>query len=132
MLGQLLNLVEGHPPEVGLLPVHFHGEGPGGRQQRRGAKQDLCEGGIRVPLIVRWPGQVKAGKVTAQLAAFWDLLPTFLDAAGLKSPPGLDGVSLLPTLTGRGRQQQHPYLYWEFYEQGAAWPRGGSSGKPYA
>lgn len=86
----------------------------------RGAKRDLYEGGIRVPLIVRWPGQVKPGTTTPQLAAFWDFLPTFLDVAGLKTPPGTDGLSLLPTLTGRGKQQQHPHLYWEFYEQGGS------------
>jgi arylsulfatase A-like enzyme len=86
----------------------------------RGAKRDLYEGGIRVPFIVRWPGQVKAGTVTSQLAAFWDFLPTFTDVAGLKSPAGIDGLSLLPTLTGRGRQPQHPHLYWEFYEQGGS------------
>ncbi|WP_324679193.1 arylsulfatase [Hymenobacter sp. GOD-10R] len=86
----------------------------------RGAKRDLYEGGVRVPFIVRWPGRVKAGTVTPQLAAFWDLLPTFMDVAGLKTPAGIDGVSLLPTLTGLGRQQQHPYLYWEFYEQGGS------------
>jgi arylsulfatase A-like enzyme len=86
----------------------------------RGAKRDLYEGGIRVPFIVRWPGQVKAGTTTPQLAAFWDFLPTFMDVAGLKTPASTDGLSLLPTLTGRGKQAQHPYLYWEFYEQGGS------------
>jgi arylsulfatase len=44
----------------------------------------------------------------------YDLFPTFCDVAGIKAPDGLDGVSLLPTLTGQGTQVQHPYLYWEF------------------
>jgi arylsulfatase A-like enzyme len=86
----------------------------------RGAKRDLYEGGIRVPFIVRWPGQVKAGAVTQQMAAFWDLLPTFTDLAGLNPPGHTDGLSLLPTFTGRGVQPQHPYLFWEFYEQGGS------------
>lgn len=86
----------------------------------RGAKRDLYEGGIREPFVVRWPGQVKAGAVSSQLVAFWDLLPTFTEIAGLKTPARLDGFSILPTLTGKGKQQQHPYLYWEFYEQGGS------------
>jgi arylsulfatase A len=86
----------------------------------RGAKRDLYEGGIRVPFVARWPGQVKAGTVSQQWVAFWDLLPTFTELAEVKAPAHTDGLSLLPTLTGRGRQQQHPFLYWEFYEQGGS------------
>jgi arylsulfatase A-like enzyme len=84
----------------------------------RGMKRDLYEGGIRMPFIVRWPGRVKAGAVSNQLVAFWDMLPTFTELAGVKNPARIDGVSVVPTLTGKGTQQQHPYLYWEFYEQG--------------
>ncbi|WP_084708657.1 arylsulfatase [Hymenobacter norwichensis] len=105
----------GPSPEGGKELAYFNSSGG-----LRGAKRDLYEGGIRVPFIVRWPGQVKAGTVTSQLAAFWDFLPTFTDVAGLKTPAGIDGLSLLPTLTGRGKQPQHPYLYWEFYEQGGS------------
>ena len=65
-----------------------------------GKKMDLLEGGIRVPYIVRWPSQVRAGSTTAQLAMTMDWMPTFLDAAGAKPHPDypLDGVSLLPVL----------------------------------
>jgi arylsulfatase A len=86
----------------------------------RGAKRDLYEGGIREPFIARWPGRVKAGTVSTQLVAFWDLLPTFAEIAGLNPPAHLDGISLVPTLIGKGKQPQHPYLYWEFYEQGGS------------
>lgn len=86
----------------------------------RGVKRDLYEGGIRVPFIARWQGQVKPRTVSPQLVAFWDLLPTFTELAGLPAPAHTDGLSLLPTLTGRGRQAQHPFLYWEFYEQGGS------------
>ncbi|MGI4866370.1 MAG: arylsulfatase [Janthinobacterium lividum] len=105
----------GPSPEGGKELAYFNSSGG-----LRGEKRDLYEGGIRVPFIARWPGQVKAGTVTPQLAAFWDLLPTFTELAGLKTPAHLDGLSLLPTLTGRGQQAQHPYLYWEFYEQGGS------------
>ncbi|OUJ75146.1 arylsulfatase [Hymenobacter crusticola] len=86
----------------------------------RGAKRDLYEGGIRVPFLVRWPSQVKKGAVNNQLIAFWDLLPTFTELAGVPTPAKTDGVSIVPTLTGKGKQPQHPYLYWEFYEQGGS------------
>jgi arylsulfatase A-like enzyme len=65
-----------------------------------GKKMDLLEGGIRVPYVVRWPGRVKAGGVTAQLAITMDWVATFLEAAGVQPHPGypLDGASLLEVL----------------------------------
>ncbi|RMH04056.1 MAG: N-acetylgalactosamine-6-sulfatase [Planctomycetota bacterium] len=81
----------------------------------RGRKAQLYEGGIRVPAIVRWPGRVPAGTTSALLSGFQDWLPTFCAAAGAPIPPGLDGVSLLPELTGRPEEQErHEYLYWEY------------------
>ncbi len=80
----------------------------------RGEKGSVYEGGIREPFIACWPGKIPAGKVTDQRGIMYDLFPTFCDVAGIKPPTGLDGVSLLPTLTGQGTQPQHPYLYWEF------------------
>ncbi len=85
----------------------------------RGAKRDLYEGGIRVPMIVKWPGRIKAGSITDHPSAFMDLLPTFCDMAGVQVPTGTDGISFLPTLLDNSIQQEkHPYLYWEFYELG--------------
>lgn len=85
----------------------------------RGKKRDMYEGGIRTPFIVKWPAQVQAGARTDLLSAFWDVLPTFCDLAGVNTPEGLDGISLMPTLIGDGTSQQlHKYLYFEFYEEG--------------
>jgi arylsulfatase len=85
------------------------------RGELRGRKAQLWEGGIRVPLIARWPGRIPAGTVSDFPSAFWDFMPTFAELAGLSAPAGLDGVSLVPTLTGRSAQQQnHEYLYWEY------------------
>lgn len=50
--------------------------------------------------------------------AFWDLLPTFTDVAGAKTPAHIDGLSIVPALTGKGTQKKHDYLYWEFHENG--------------
>ena len=81
----------------------------------RGRKAQLWEGGIRVPLIARWPGRIAAGSVSDFPSAFQDFMPTFAELAGTRPPPGLDGVSLVPTLTGSpDRQTPHEYLYWEF------------------
>jgi len=84
----------------------------------RGSKRYLYEGGIRVPMIARWPGKVKAGSTSDHVGAFWDFLPTAADLAGTKVPKGIDGISFVPTLLGKGEQQEHDYLYWEFHEYG--------------
>ena len=81
----------------------------------RGLKGQLFEGGIRVPLVARWPGRVPAGKTSDHVAAMWDLLPTFAEAGGCELPRGLklDGVSFLPALLGQPGQKRHQHLYWE-------------------
>jgi arylsulfatase A-like enzyme len=83
----------------------------------RGIKRDLYEGGVRVPLIVRWPGKVKAGAVSDQVIAFWDWLPTFAAFTGQPAPKGVDGISVLPALL-ENEKVLHPPLYWEFHEGG--------------
>jgi arylsulfatase A-like enzyme len=83
----------------------------------RGMKRDLYEGGIRVPFIVRWPGHVKAGVTSDLISGFQDMLPTFAELAGSETPAGLDGISLVPELTGKGIQPRHNFMYWEFSEQ---------------
>ncbi len=77
----------------------------------RGLKGSLYEGGIRVPMVVRWPGQVAAGSTTDHVSGFHDVLPTLAEVAGAESP-ACDGKSFLPTLTG-GSQEAHEALYWE-------------------
>jgi arylsulfatase A-like enzyme len=83
----------------------------------RGYKRDLYEGGIRVPMIVSWPGKVTPGTSSDLACTFWDMMPTFSELTGTTAPTG-DGISILPVLTGKGIQKQHPHLYFEFLEQG--------------
>jgi arylsulfatase A-like enzyme len=78
----------------------------------RGTKGTLWEGGIRVPMIARWPGRVPAGRTTDFVTAFWDFLPTAVELSGGRVPEGIDGLSIMPTLLGR-EQSPHDYLYWE-------------------
>ncbi len=98
--------------EAGGDPAFFNSSGG-----LRGVKRDMYEGGIRVPMIARWTGTVPAARTTHFAAAHWDIFPTLEEAAGLKISPGLDGISILPTLRGRP-QKPHDFMYWEFHEGG--------------
>lgn len=82
----------------------------------RGRKRDLYEGGIRAPMIVRWPGKIEAGSVSNHVGAFWDIMPTLAEITGTEAPGEIDGISFLPELLGK-EQSKHHHLYWEFYEQ---------------
>ncbi len=98
--------------EGGANPAFFQSSGP-----LRGIKRDMYEGGIRIPMIVRWPDHTHPGTVSTYAWAFWDFLPTAAALAGVTPPPRLDGVSVLPAILGK-REAPHPYLYWEFHERG--------------
>jgi len=100
--------------EGGSDPGFFDSNGP-----FRGVKRDVYEGGIRVPMIVRGPGRIPAGRTSDEVWAMWDVLPTLAALAGAKTPADIDGISMVPSLTGRGRPAPHAALYWEFYEQGS-------------
>lgn len=81
----------------------------------RAGKGAIYEGGLRIPLIARWPGRIKPGQVTGQLSYMPDVMPTLADLTGAPCPRETDGLSLAPTLLGEaGKQQQHDFLYWEF------------------
>ncbi|MEC7619257.1 MAG: arylsulfatase [Bacteroidota bacterium] len=99
--------------EGGADPDYFNSNGP-----LRGYKRDLYEGGIRVPMIAYWPSKIQPGSTTDHPSAFWDFFPTAIEIAGLnKNWADIDGISFLPTLTGK-EQKAHPYLYWEFLKKG--------------
>ena len=86
-------------------PTFFESSAP-----LRGIKRDLYEGGIRVPMIARWPGTIQPGGVTHHVSAFWDFLPTAAEAAGL-SAPETDGLSFLPhTARPRPTEPRLPLL----------------------
>jgi arylsulfatase A-like enzyme len=99
--------------EGGHDPNFFDSNGP-----LRGIKRDLYEGGIRVPMLVRWPGRIKAGQVSDHVWAHWDFLPTAAEIAGAAAPRQIDGISMLPALFGK-RAPEHEFLYWEFHEGGS-------------
>ena len=103
------------PHQEGFHEMEFFNS----NSELRGMKRDLYDGGLKTPLIVKWPGKITAGTSTEHVSAFWDMLPTVAEIAGVNKPDGIDGISFLPTLLGNHRdQKKHEYLYWEFYEQG--------------
>ncbi len=84
-----------------------------------GIKRSLTDGGIRVPFIAWWPGQVKPGSESKHVGCFSDWFATAAELAKAETPPNLDGISLVPTLLGQaGEQKRHDFLYWEFHEGG--------------
>jgi arylsulfatase A-like enzyme len=100
--------------EGGADPDYFNSNG-----NLKGYKRDLYEGGIRVPMIVKWQKKIKPGSTADHVSAFWDVFPTLAELAGEKETQGLDGISFLPTLLGNtDKQKNHKYLYWEFHEKG--------------
>lgn len=129
-VGQVLDLLKELGLEEDTIVVFTSDNGPhheGGHRPDffnssgsvRGLKRDLYDGGIREPFVIQWKGKIQPGTVTDHIAAFWDILPTFVQLAGASMPDDLDGISLVPTLLGDSvAQKSHEYLYWEFHEQG--------------
>lgn len=91
-----------------MSPRFFDSSGP-----LRGGAGSVFEGGIRVPMIVRWPAHIKPGQVSDFPCAAWDLLPTAMEIAFMKPPQKTDGFSLLPVLTGNGKTNVHESFRWE-------------------
>ena len=137
-VGQILDLLKRKGLDENTIVIFTSDNGPheeGGAAPAfvtrdrllKGTKRSTHEGGIRIPFIVRWPGHVQPGTVSNHQLAFYDLMPTFCDIAGIENyaeryrNPNIandyfDGISFYPTLTGRGEQQEHEFLYWEFHE----------------
>jgi arylsulfatase A-like enzyme len=98
--------------EGGADPEFFRSSGG-----LRGIKRDLYEGGIRVPMLVSWPGTVPEGRVSYHPWAHWDMMPTLAEFAGAKAPAAIDGVSRARAVRG-GDQPVQEFMYWEFHERG--------------
>lgn len=109
--------------EGGADPAFFGRDG-----KLRGLKRQCYEGGIRIPFIARWPGRIAPGTENATPLAFYDIMPTLCELAGINDyekryinkdleGDGFDGISMAATLTGRDADQRHhDHLYWEFHE----------------
>jgi arylsulfatase len=127
-VGRVVDLVDAHGLARDTLVVFMSDNGPvppmGGADTRffdsngalRGHKWSLYEGGIRVPFIARWPGRIAPG-TSDWMGAHYDLMPTFLELAGITVPTGLDGLSFAGELLG-GESPAHEFLFWEFHGDG--------------
>ena len=91
----------------GVDPKFFQSAGP-----FRGQRGDLYEGGLRVPMIVCWPGTIKPGQVSAFPWAAWDFLPTAMQIAMREPPKDIDGISVLPTLVDQSQTNHHDFFAW--------------------
>lgn len=81
----------------------------------RGLKGSLYEGGIRVPMIARWPGKIKPNTVTNHIAANYDILETLAEVTGGTPDIKTDGISFLPILISKpDKQKKAQYLFWDF------------------
>jgi len=84
----------------------------------RGAKSSPYEGGIRVPMIVRWPNHTPAGAVSEAVWYFADFMPTAAALAGARPPKNIDGINVLPALLGQNQDTADRFLYWEIFGHG--------------
>lgn len=80
----------------------------------RGFKRDLTEGGIRVPFVARWPDVIPAKRTSDEIIAFQDIMPTFAELAGVKTPTNIDGISVVRALKGGKLHQPRKFLYWDY------------------
>ncbi len=129
-VGELIRLLKEMDIDRETVVVFTSDNGPQGRDEGgydqalfdsngpfRGLKRELYEGGIRVPLIVRGPGRVRAGATSAYPVTLCDIMPTAASLAGARTSFKTDGVSLQSLLRG-GRAPRRASLYWEFHEGG--------------
>jgi uncharacterized sulfatase len=133
-VGRIVDLLKELGIEKNTLVLFTSDNGPhqeGGHEMEffnsngplRGYKRDLYDGGIRVPMIAWWPETIAPDSVTDHPSAFWDFLPTACELAGITPPDDIDGISYLPTLTGRA-QKAHEHLYWQSNDQKQAVRKG--------
>jgi arylsulfatase A-like enzyme len=121
-VGAVLAAIEATDLERDTIVVFLSDNGGSDNGPLRGRKGSLFEGGIRVVMVMRWPGHIAAGETFSQPVSAMDLLPTLIAAAGGEPPSDrrLDGVDLLPYLTREREGPPHEQLFWRFYPHGEA------------
>ena len=132
-IARVLERLDTHKIADNTIVIFLNDNGGGGSTSRyaphsrnfannlplRGHKFDVLEGGVRVPMIVRWPEQAPAGKVYRKMVSSMDVLPTLVSAVGLETPKGqqVDGVDLLPFIRGENEggsdSGPHDWLCWQ-------------------
>ena len=123
-IGQIMSQIKSLGQEGNTIFVFASDNGGSGASHNgplRGGKGTMWEGGLRVPLIVRWPGRVRQGAVIDAFTTTLELFPTFL-ALGAKPLPGvtLDGFNMLPMLEGQGKVERKEMFWYRTYTDAAA------------
>lgn len=99
--------------EATFDPVYFNSSGG-----LRGHKRDLYEGGVRVPMIAKWPDRIETGAVSNYLWAAWDLMPTVAELSGAEVPGDIDGVSAVPVFFGKQMERPNAVYFEAFRARG--------------
>ena len=117
-VGKILKTLKENGLEENTLVIFTADNGPAGGQSiarpLRGSKGMYYEGGIREPLVIKWPGIVQAGSVSDVPVIGTDFFPTLTEIAGAQKPSNLDGISLLPLLKGEVKELSERPLFWHF------------------
>lgn len=102
-----------YPVQAGVPTINqfFNNQSP-----TRGGKGNTYHGAFHTPALARWPKHIAPGQQSDLVWAFWDFVPTAAELAGVPPLSDTDGISIVPTLTGEGIQQQHEFLYWEYQQ----------------
>lgn len=122
-IGRILETMEETGSDSNTLLVFTSDNGGALRYEQsngdlRGGKQDMYEGGIRVPAFVYWKDRIKPGSRSDNMALLMDFFPTLCEAAGINTPSGIDGISILPTLLGESQTTDNRYVFWVRREGG--------------
>lgn len=126
-VGRVLDALAEHRLEENTLVIFINDNGGGGNNAKwftrntarnlpwRGHKYDVQEGGVRVPMIAKWPGKIPAGERFDGLTSALDIYPTVLAATGIPHPANreCDGIDILPWLKGEEEGDPHKHLFWQ-------------------
>ncbi len=116
-IGRVLDLIEELQLRADTIVIFMSDNGAGGGGDSgplRGRKGQMFEGGVRVPLLIRWPGQIEPGTVSEEFLSALEVFPTLVRAAGASLPDDviLDGFDMLPVIQGRDRSKRES-IFWE-------------------
>jgi len=124
-IGNILDLVDNYDLTNNTIVIFFSDNGGGlgaDNSPLAGGKGTMWEGGVRVPLIIKWPGKIEKDQIVDNFISSLEMFPTILEITGIEKPDSLvlDGFNMLPLLTGEDKSLAREEMYWEFRDEYAA------------